>query len=273
MVSNRRIGAEDSKSRAALLDATEQIMLEEGYAAVSSRRVAERAELKPQLVHYYFRTMDDLFLAAFRRRAEVGLEHLSPGAGLGRPLVRCGRSATTGEHGPEHGVRRPGQSPQVHPVRDRPLRGGFRPDRPRSWPRVMDERGVDTERFPPVAVMTVMTSIAQILVLEESLGIDAGHAETRDLVRRLLDGPDPGPSQAPGSTERACNAASADGRLLRRPGRGRHCGTGATQWCRISTWPSLEAPGTRGPRSSRRRWRGPGARPRCASTASIRAGR
>jgi AcrR family transcriptional regulator len=56
MVSNRRIGAEDSKSRAALLDATERIMLEEGYAAVSSRRVAERADLKPQLVHYYFRT-------------------------------------------------------------------------------------------------------------------------------------------------------------------------------------------------------------------------
>ena len=47
MVSNRRIGAEDSKSRAALLDATEQIMVEEGYAAVSSRRIAQRAELKP----------------------------------------------------------------------------------------------------------------------------------------------------------------------------------------------------------------------------------
>ena len=35
MVSNRRIGAEDSKSRTALLDATEQIMLEDGYAAVA----------------------------------------------------------------------------------------------------------------------------------------------------------------------------------------------------------------------------------------------
>jgi hypothetical protein len=58
--------------------------------------------------------------------------------------------------------------------------------------RVMEERGVDTARFPPVALMTVMTSVAQILVLEESLGIDAGHAETRALVRSLLDGPVPG---------------------------------------------------------------------------------
>src|ERR1700684_1721587 len=74
MTSARRIGAPDAKNRSGLLDAAEQLMLEEGYAAVTSRRVAEKAALKPQLVHYYFRTMDELFLAAFRRRAEEGLE-------------------------------------------------------------------------------------------------------------------------------------------------------------------------------------------------------
>src|SRR6201990_1235997 len=74
MTSARRIGAPDAKNRAVRLDAAEQLMLEERYAAVTSRRVAEKAALKPQLVHYYFRTMDDLFLAAFRRRAEEGLE-------------------------------------------------------------------------------------------------------------------------------------------------------------------------------------------------------
>ena len=42
--------------------------------------------------------------------------------------------------------------------------------------------------------MTVMTSVSQILVLEEALGIALGHAETRALVSRLLgdygrDGP------------------------------------------------------------------------------------
>ncbi len=68
--SPRRIGAVDSKTRAQLLDAAELVLLEEGYAAVTSRRVAARAGLKPQLVHYYFRTMDDLFLEVFRRRAD-----------------------------------------------------------------------------------------------------------------------------------------------------------------------------------------------------------
>ena len=74
MASERRIGAPDAKNRTVLLDAAERLMLEEGYAAVTSRRVAEKAGLKPQLVHYYFRTMDDLYLAVFRRRAEQGLE-------------------------------------------------------------------------------------------------------------------------------------------------------------------------------------------------------
>ena len=73
MASDRRIGAPDAKNRGVLLDAAERLMLEEGYAAVTSRRVAEKAGLKPQLVHYYFRTMEDLFLAVFRRRAEQGL--------------------------------------------------------------------------------------------------------------------------------------------------------------------------------------------------------
>src|SRR6516225_639477 len=61
-------------------------MLESGYAAVSSRRVAARAGLKPQLVHYYFRTMDDLFLALFRSRTDGGLERHAEALASDRPL-------------------------------------------------------------------------------------------------------------------------------------------------------------------------------------------
>ena len=68
----RRMGAKDSQTRAKLLDAAERLMLEEGYAAVTSRRVGQKAGISSQLVHYYFRTMDDLFLEVFRRSAEAG---------------------------------------------------------------------------------------------------------------------------------------------------------------------------------------------------------
>jgi AcrR family transcriptional regulator len=66
-VTERRRGTETSKTRALLLDAAEQLMREDGYAAVTTRRVSQKAGVKPPLIHYYFRTMDDLFIAIYRR--------------------------------------------------------------------------------------------------------------------------------------------------------------------------------------------------------------
>lgn len=66
----KRSTGDNAGTKKAILDATEKIMCDEGYAAVSSRRVAEVAGLKSQLVHYHFGTMDNLFLALFRRAEE-----------------------------------------------------------------------------------------------------------------------------------------------------------------------------------------------------------
>src|SRR3954453_21912510 len=73
-------------TREALIDATAQIMLEEGYAAATSRRVAAQAGVKPALVHYYFPTMDELYLAVFRRGAAVYLERQQEALSSDRPL-------------------------------------------------------------------------------------------------------------------------------------------------------------------------------------------
>src|SRR4051812_49712636 len=86
MASARRIGAPDAKNRMVLVDAAEQLLREEGYAAVTSRRVGAKAGLKPQLVHYYFRTMDDLFLEVFRRGADENITRFQrAGAGERSP--------------------------------------------------------------------------------------------------------------------------------------------------------------------------------------------
>ena len=50
-----------------MLDVTERIMLRDGYAAVTSRRVEADAGVK---LHYHFGTLDDLFIAVVRRRGE-----------------------------------------------------------------------------------------------------------------------------------------------------------------------------------------------------------
>lgn len=75
--SSRRVGAETSKTRDALLDCVEKMMLEEGYASVTYRALAAKAGVTPSLVQYYFPTLDDIFIAAIRRYSERGITHLT----------------------------------------------------------------------------------------------------------------------------------------------------------------------------------------------------
>ena len=77
MAQQRRVGAETSETRAALLDGTERLMLDEGYASVTYRRVAAAAGVTAPLVQYYFPTLDDLFLALLRRRSDRNLQKLN----------------------------------------------------------------------------------------------------------------------------------------------------------------------------------------------------
>src|SRR5437764_10923358 len=66
---HRHRATDESKTRTTLLDAAETILLEDGYASVTSRRVAERAGVNAALVYHYFDSMDGLFVELFRRGA------------------------------------------------------------------------------------------------------------------------------------------------------------------------------------------------------------
>ena len=83
MAASRRPRAATAEKRARILDAAEQIMLRDGYAAVTSRRVEAEAGLK---LHYHFGTVDELFVAVFRRRAERNVERMASALGSPTPL-------------------------------------------------------------------------------------------------------------------------------------------------------------------------------------------
>ena len=138
------------RPRGALLDAAEQLMLEEGYAAVTSRRVAAQAGLKPQLVHYYFRTMDDLFLAVFRRRAEPGARAPGPGARVApAALGAVGPEPRPAWHRTDDGVHGAGQPPQGDPGRDRRVgRAVPRSSCSTAFASVLGRYGVDERELP-----------------------------------------------------------------------------------------------------------------------------
>ncbi|ORA16170.1 TetR/AcrR family transcriptional regulator [Mycobacterium asiaticum] len=75
--SSRRVGAETSKTRDALLDCVEKMMLDEGYPSVTYRALATKAGVTPSLVQYYFPNLDDIFVAAIRRYSERNLSYLT----------------------------------------------------------------------------------------------------------------------------------------------------------------------------------------------------
>lgn len=80
------MGPEGSDNWHAMLDGAEMILREEGHAALTSRRVAERIGVKQRLVYYYFRTMDDLVISLFRRMAGREEARLRAAASRPRPL-------------------------------------------------------------------------------------------------------------------------------------------------------------------------------------------
>jgi AcrR family transcriptional regulator len=187
MTSARRIGAPDAKNHGVLLDAAEQLMLEEGYAAVTSRRVAEKAALKPQLVHYYFRTMDDLFLAAFRRRAEEGLEAQAQVLQARQPLWALWRFSTdpaataiTMEFIALANHRKALKA-EIAYYAER-----FREEQQKALSTVLGRYGPAAAQVPPLVWSVLMTSVSRVLVIEQALGMSAGHAETVEFVERYL---------------------------------------------------------------------------------------
>jgi AcrR family transcriptional regulator len=196
MASPRRIGAPDAKNRGLLLDAAEQLMIEEGYAAVTSRRLANKAGLKPQLVHYYFRTMEDLFVAVFRRRAEEGLQVQAQVLQSPQPLWAIWRFGTDPDFTRISmefmalANHRKEMRAEIAYYAER-----FRDAERQAVTAALQRYGADGTNVPPVVWTVLMNSLSRMLVLEQAVGMSAGHAETRDLVeshlRRLEGEPQP----------------------------------------------------------------------------------
>jgi len=186
--SSRRVGASDSKTRAHLLDAAERLIRDEGYAAVTSRRVAAKAGLKPQLVHYYFRTMDDLFVEVFRRRAErdlAGFERAIAADGSLRSLWRLNadpRGAAFTMEFVALANHRKAIRAEIARYAER-----FRAAQVSAVAAALGERGISEDQLPPVVALLTMTGLSQVLALEDALGVTSGHDTTVEFIERTIE--------------------------------------------------------------------------------------
>jgi AcrR family transcriptional regulator len=196
--SPRRIGSEDSKTRVQLLDAAELLLLEEGYAAVTSRRVAAKAGLKPQLVHYYFRTMDDLFVEVFRRRAEENVARAE------RTIAADGSLATLWQlnddpRGARFNIEFVALANHRKAIRAEIARYAerFRTAQLEAVTKALTGLGVSDAQLPPIVALLMMTGLSQVLALEDALGVTTGHDTTRSFIESTIARADPTATSPP----------------------------------------------------------------------------
>lgn len=178
---------DETTTRLALLDAAEELLVEEGYAAVTSRRVAERAGTNAALIHYYFHSMDGLFVELFRRGAERGLQAQETALLSPQPLwalwevlrdhlnnVRTVEFFALAHH--REAVR---TEVVEYSARYREMQLDV-------LSKVLAGYGLDIDTWPPVTLILAMGSISLLLLIEEGFGFTMGHADMVSIVERQI---------------------------------------------------------------------------------------
>jgi TetR/AcrR family transcriptional regulator of autoinduction and epiphytic fitness len=187
MPAPRNTKDKDGGARRRLMEATAQIMADEGYAAATSRRVAARAGVKPALVYYYFDTMDDLFLAVLRAGAEVGLAEMRHALTDDDPLRTLWlinsnpqRTGLNTEFMALANHRKViGAELQVYAQRVRDIETA-------AVTVALRAHGVDLDEYPPVVISMLLAQMARSMCNEVAIGVTDGHQQMRAFLERFL---------------------------------------------------------------------------------------
>ncbi len=188
MAERRRPRAATEEKRRRLLDATEELMLKEGYAAVSSRSVAAAVGIQAPLVHYYFPTLDDLFVAVLQRRAGRNVERMAAALAAPEPL-RSWWAQASDPRGTALFVEllaaanhRPALKAEVGDIAREVRR--MQVD---ALGSLLGEYGVDADDFPPPLVAAAVQGLAFSVVQDRAAGYDTAHDEAIAAMDRLVD--------------------------------------------------------------------------------------
>ena len=151
-------------------------------------RVAKDAGVAPALVHYYFGTLDDLFVAVMRRRGEQQLERLERFLQSSQPL-RALWSLSSDPAGTTLMLEFMALANHRKTIRSElaAYAERFREMQIAALSSTLEGYGFESTDVPPLAVLVLLDSIGRLIVMEESMGMRTGLQETMDLVERYLD--------------------------------------------------------------------------------------
>jgi AcrR family transcriptional regulator len=178
----------------AFLDAAERLLVEEGYAAITTRRLAEATGANHGLVHYYFGSMEELFVRVLERFTDRLIERQKQMYAADERFLEKWRAAMRYlDEDLKSGYQkiwlelqalawnRPALQARVALVNQR-------------WRAVLTEafsaalRGYspDAKTLPVEALVSLVMTFNQGIILERHSGIFAGHAALLERIDRWL---------------------------------------------------------------------------------------
>jgi AcrR family transcriptional regulator len=180
----------------AIMDAAERLLVEVGYAGITTRKLADEAGVNPGLIHYYFGSMDDVFLRVLERFTSRLTERQAAMYAGDAPWIEKWRTAMRYlVEDRANGYQKIlyelfAMSWNKPEIRTRIARVNER------WTETvadavadgMRELGVDTRQFPAKAVTCLIVSFNKGIMLDGLTGFDYGHAELLDMIDQFLAG-------------------------------------------------------------------------------------
>ena len=180
----------------AFLDAAERLLIGVGYSGITTRRLAEEAGANHGLVHYYFGSMENLFVRVLERFTErlvarqrdmyartdisgvdkwkTAMGYLESDLAAGYPKIWLELQAL--------GWNRPDIAERVAQVNRE-----WRDVLTEAFDRMMGEYGLDREQFPLAAMVSLVMTFNEGIMVERLSGITDGHRELMEMVERWLE--------------------------------------------------------------------------------------
>jgi AcrR family transcriptional regulator len=182
---NARSAAED-----AFLDAAERLLVEVGYAGITTRAVAEEANANHGLVHYYFGSMENLLVRVLERFTERLVERQREMYAQDLPFSEKWRQAMRylEQDRPYQKVwlELTALSWNKPDIRDRIARVD------EQWRAVLLEAFEQARReheidMPIDALVSLVMTFNIGIIVEELTGVSTGHRDLLDWIERWLD--------------------------------------------------------------------------------------
>ena len=201
----------------AFLDAAERLLISAGYAGVTARRLAEEAGANHGLIHYYFGSMEQLLVQVLERFTQRLIERQRAMYAADAPFLEKWRTAVGYlDDDLASGYQKIWFELQAlgwnHPeLRERLARihSQWRETLTQAFTEALANYHLDPEQFPIDAIVALVVTFNEGIILERLGGVTEGQAELLAMIDRWLVSLEATKSD---SAAGADGASGADGR-------------------------------------------------------------